>query len=115
MGVLEERIKTARDLCGLTQKELCQTLDITEMTIYRWENGKSIPRLDKLEKLAELAQKPLYWFFLPNECTVIDAEAVSSLTYEILRVCQSLNLNGQARLLSLANDLKELDKYSKKQ
>ncbi len=46
-------IASARVNAGLTQKEVCEKMGITEKTLIMWEKGR-IPRADKLIKLCEI-------------------------------------------------------------
>ena len=49
---LGERIKRLRKKAGLTQESLSEILDLSYMTIRRWEWGKVIPRLSEIKALA---------------------------------------------------------------
>lgn len=40
---------------GLTQLELAVRLGVTPTTVYNWEAGRSLPKLNRLRKLAEIA------------------------------------------------------------
>lgn len=45
-------IKQARQQAGLTQKELAEKLKISQVNVSRWENGKRIPNVKTLCKIA---------------------------------------------------------------
>ena len=47
-------IKAARVNKNLTQSELATALGVTKKTIWSWENGKAIPRVDKIEPLCNI-------------------------------------------------------------
>lgn len=47
-------IKSHRDKAGLTQEQLAKELSVTQQAIAKWETGDSLPRADKLIKLAEI-------------------------------------------------------------
>ena len=51
---LRERIITSRKLLGLSQRKFARLIGIDPSTLGRWEQGKSTPRPDKLEKLSLL-------------------------------------------------------------
>ena len=57
--LIGERLKTARELAGLTQAQVASRLSVSEMTVYRWENGKFEPSFAKLQALARLFQQPM--------------------------------------------------------
>ena len=47
-------VKVARKRLGITQCELGARLNVSTVTVNRWENGKRSPTLATLEKLALL-------------------------------------------------------------
>ena len=49
-----ERIRRVRKSRGLTQAELAERLNISEMTVRRWEAGQRSPRIEATQKLAEV-------------------------------------------------------------
>ncbi len=57
--LIGERLKTARELVGLTQSQVAQRLSVSEMTVYRWETGRFEPSFAKLQALARLFQRGL--------------------------------------------------------
>ena len=57
-----ERLKAARELAGLTQTQVAERLQVTEMTVYRWESGKYEPSYGKLQLLSDLYRQPAETF-----------------------------------------------------
>lgn len=49
-----QRFKGLRLRAGLTQAEVAERLDLTNRAVGAWESGRSRPRLDKLQQLADL-------------------------------------------------------------
>lgn len=47
-------IKALRVNKGLTQADMATALHVTKKTVGAWENGKSMPKLDKIEPICEL-------------------------------------------------------------
>ena len=47
-------LKAARVNKGLTQKDVCIELGVTKKTVGAWENGKSMPKVDKIDALCAL-------------------------------------------------------------
>ncbi len=43
-----------RLLCGLTQREMAEKLDISQPSYIRYENGTAEPSLEKLVKISEI-------------------------------------------------------------
>ena len=53
-NTLREKIVTSRKLLGLSQRKYARLIGIDPSTLGRWEQGKSTPRPEKLEKLGLL-------------------------------------------------------------
>ena len=47
------RLRALRKKSGLTQEELADALSVSYMTIRRWENEKTTPRMDDIKALAK--------------------------------------------------------------
>jgi transcriptional regulator with XRE-family HTH domain len=47
-------LKAARVNRGLTQNDVAQALNVTKKTVSSWENGKTVPNIDKIEGLCAL-------------------------------------------------------------
>ncbi len=54
MNKLPEKLSLLRKNCGLPQNEIAQRLMVPVSEYMNWENGNSIPDIDKLQKIAEL-------------------------------------------------------------
>ena len=54
LKVLGERIRAARKRAGLNQTELGMAVGVEIKTISRWEQGQRSPRVEELQKLAEV-------------------------------------------------------------
>ena len=54
-----ENLKTLRSQKGLTVKDLCNILNITINSIYKWESGRAVPSIDNLVFLSSLYEVPL--------------------------------------------------------
>lgn len=48
------KICSLREAKNLTQRELAEILEVSDKAVSKWENGQSIPRMDTLQRLAEL-------------------------------------------------------------
>lgn len=49
-----EIIRNRRKAIKMSQEELAKALGVTQGNVSQWENGDSMPRINKLEKLAEV-------------------------------------------------------------
>ena len=47
-------LKAARVNKGMTQMQVANSLNVTKKTVCSWENGKTMPKLDKIEPLCNL-------------------------------------------------------------
>ena len=47
-------LKAARVNTGLTQDEVAKALCVTKKTVSSWENGKTVPNIDKIDALCAL-------------------------------------------------------------
>ena len=56
---LSERIKIERKRKGLTQAALAEGLNVSEMTVRRWESGERSPRMREVEKISSFFSVPL--------------------------------------------------------
>ncbi len=76
LSLISERIRQQRKEKGLTQAGLAELLGMSEMTIRRWEAGKSSPRIDELKGLAKVFDTSLEYLIGQAEDTVQDTIAV---------------------------------------
>ena len=51
---LGQKLRQARKACGMTQEQLAQSLFVTRQTISSWENDRTQPDYEVLQKLMEL-------------------------------------------------------------
>lgn len=105
--ILASKIVLLRSQKKITQAQLANLMDVTEITVNRWENGVSLPRLQQIFKLSELSGHPVSWFFCetcrePQRPNIIES------------AMDELNELGKSKVLDYLNDLKEIPKYQKK-
>lgn len=60
------KIKELRASAGLTQSGLAAQLDVTPNTVSRWESATYEPKIEDLERIARLFEKPI-WVFFPSD------------------------------------------------
>ena len=51
---IDDRIRNARVMAQLTQQQLADELEVTRLTIVKYECGVSKPESDKLKKICEI-------------------------------------------------------------
>ena len=77
------RMRLARLLRGLTQREVAEESGIAENSISRYESGSRVPKAASLRMLAHVYSKPVEWFYDEEEepqahTEHLDAEAPDS-------------------------------------
>lgn len=89
-------LKNRRLICGLSQKQVADYLNITPQSVSKWERGDALPSIDYLPKLSECLDCDINAFF----------KATSENNLDIPSLIQSLKL-----LNELENsDNKKIDK-----
>ncbi len=59
-------LKAARIDAGLTQAELARRLNVSETTIWKWETGKSEPKLSQFKVICDICGRSMSEIFLPE-------------------------------------------------
>ena len=76
-----DRLKDARRVCGLSQEELAEQLDVSRQAVGKWEQGQSYPEVEKLLTLCAVLNTSLDALMadeLPERCrTVINSPTPS--------------------------------------
>ena len=66
-----DRLKEARRICGLSQEELAEQLDVSRQAVGKWEQGQSYPEVEKLLTLCGVLNTSLDALMadeLPKNC-----------------------------------------------
>lgn len=63
---LAERIKHARTQAGFTQITFSEAIGCTQPVVSRYENGKNIPSLARLQTIAEACEVSFEWLATGN-------------------------------------------------
>jgi len=77
------------DAKGITQADICRELDVSSATVSDWCNGKKYPRVDAMQRLADLLG--IRFSTLTTEDGIRD--------YEDLQIVEALHQNPKLRLL----------------
>ena len=76
-----ERLKNARRVCGLSQEELAERLDVSRQAVGKWEQGQAYPEMEKLIALCavlNVSADALLLDELPPDCRKAPASAAPS-------------------------------------
>lgn len=101
MIIFVKRLQQVLQELNINQSELGRRLGVKPQSVQGWLKGV-MPRMDKLEKLAELSQHPVHWFFMEEE-TLGDKMAVSSNDNQPQLTEQ------QRKIISLLDELPQSD------
>jgi transcriptional regulator with XRE-family HTH domain len=70
------RIKQAREGSHISQKELGESVGVSDKSISSYEKGRSMPPVEKLKKIARKTNKPLLFF---TEESTVKVDIVTKL------------------------------------
>lgn len=57
----------ARVTAGLSQREVCEAINVSKSTLVNWEKGHTVPKMDQVMKLCELYKCPVESLKLPEQ------------------------------------------------
>ena len=111
---------------GFTKAELGKLLGVSATSIGYWEKGKTKPKLDMLNKLADILEVPvtslMNWDeeFNPNGKLSEEVKSLEDIleqygkeAVQMLELFSQLNAVGMVKALEYTSDLAEQDKYKK--
>ena len=123
-----ERIKRQRIRKGMTQQQLADNLGLSQGTVAGWERGSSKPNVRVIQRLAETFGTSTEYFYrewddvigIPPEhkhnaeldnwlCEHCGEEG--DIEKSLLLLFNSLNSEGQRRVLELSYDLMQIRRY----
>lgn len=67
---MQMTLKAARVNARLTQKEVCDTVNVAVSTLIRWEQDETFPTVPQLKKLCELYGCHMDDIFIPETLTI---------------------------------------------
>jgi transcriptional regulator with XRE-family HTH domain len=102
MKNLCEAIKQAREQSKLSQLQVAVALGVSDKTISGYESGRISPPISKLQKLADLLQKPIGFFVGSDPKNYKVASKLRSVEIALRDIRQELR---EIKLLALKGDL----------
>ncbi len=75
---LSEQIRLYRKQKGITQAELATLLGLSEMTVRRWESGRTSPRIEEIQNIAKALQIPASDLLDSQNASPVDVSAQDS-------------------------------------
>jgi transcriptional regulator with XRE-family HTH domain len=71
LGVVAYRLRQAREAAGISQRQLGIRAGLDESVasprINQYEQGKHMPNVQMLERLGQLLERPLPWFYTTDD------------------------------------------------
>lgn len=64
--VLQQNIKRARKIMGLSQVKFAELLEVSDQAVNSWETGRRAPEYPLIEKIAEKVGRDPLWFYRDN-------------------------------------------------
>jgi DNA-binding XRE family transcriptional regulator len=61
------RLSACRVNAGYTQREVAKLVGVSEVTVIAWEGGKTVPDMNRAQKLSELYLVPLAYIDFSKE------------------------------------------------
>lgn len=74
---MSKTIRQARKNAGLTQAELAQKAEITDVAVRKYESGRISPKLNTLRKIANACGVPLS-YFVPDLVQIVQPEWIKT-------------------------------------
>ena len=59
-------MKAARVNAGLTQVQIAKLLEVSPVTIFNWEQGKTVPKRMQFEQFCKICGMPQEYIFFPK-------------------------------------------------
>lgn len=85
--MLGDKIKQARKEAGLTRNKFAELTGVSQQQVFEWERNNSNPKLERIEVIARVTDKPASWFFDENPpdkpLTRADLDEIKELLHEI--------------------------------
>lgn len=76
---ISRRIRSARENAHLSQDKLGELVGVSDKSISAYEQGRSVPPINKLKKLAEATRHPLSFFTAEDPDNAIIATKLSQV------------------------------------
>lgn len=96
---------------GKSQREVAEAIDVSPQTFNTWCNAIAIPRMGKVQRLADYFHVPKSQLIDETSPAAPPQRTLSPDETALLEDYQKLNAAGQAKVREYASDLTEQKKY----
>ena len=103
------RLKQRREQLGLTQQQLAEALGITRAAVGNYEQEVSSAKADILYAVFDVLHCDANFLF-QDEMSILSSNSIS---HPLLELYNSMNTQGQQKLMEYAQDLADMPKYKK--
>ena len=102
---LKDKLKKLRQDKGLTQAQLAEAIFVSRSTVAKWENGESLPDIEKCVKLSKLYKVTLDELVSETINIADDDEEKGKYVFGVMKVTDSkIELPEKARKIFNIND-----------
>ena len=75
-----KRLNEIMEMRGVSQADICVALDVSSAIVSNWCTGKKMPRIDKVQRIAELLNVPMSALLMEDGMqNVIDSDRLEAL------------------------------------
>lgn len=106
------RIKERREELGLTQTQLAEMLGVTKGAIGNYETDANSPKASIMYKVFSVLKCDANYLY-QDEAPNLNSDMLSEDRRSLLKMYDSLNQEGQEKLIDYADDLVKSEKYIK--
>ena len=86
LSQLARRIRSARTNAHLSQEELGKSIGVSDKSVSAYEQGRSLPPITKLKKIAEYTNHPLSYFTQEDNSSALLASKLANIERELEEV-----------------------------
>ena len=100
--MISDNIRRLRIAHGYTQEKLGELLGVTAMAVSQWENGRAVPRMGAIERMAQV--------FGVRKSAIVDEVTYTTITIapdedELLSLYRRMDARARSDLLAIARSL----------
>ncbi len=99
-----ERLKTAREVKGISQRKLGMVLGLSDKAISAYESGRTYPPLDTLIKIAKELSKPMTYFLDEDVKEASLISKIDKLSFDLKDFSKDLEETRELLLKELKKD-----------
>jgi transcriptional regulator with XRE-family HTH domain len=107
--IIGDRIRQLREQKGITRGEIEQFSGLDQSYLARIEQGRTVPPLETLERIAAALAVPLYWLFYAEEDPALAPPVVAAACQRPAEWRFTAELQLERRLQEVSGDPFEVD------